>query len=236
MNLKEMEALVNEAVRDSDLRLDEIPAIDLYLDQITSLVSEKLKESAPRYQDRVLTKTMVNNYSKDGLISPIQGKKYSKEHIIQMLLVYSLKNTLSMGEIKRMLQSFYALDEVNGDMMEEVYLRYLEIKEFEREEAWNLLLMFIEGGDINVENEVDYFTLILGLATMSSYLKSIVQSLLETHYPDLDAEKLQRELEEKESIKRQKSELKAEVKAKKAEVREVKRKDKKAAKEGTNLE
>ena len=48
MNLKEMEALVNEAVKDSDLRLDEIPAIDLYLDQITSLVSEKLKESATR--------------------------------------------------------------------------------------------------------------------------------------------------------------------------------------------
>ena len=94
----------------------------------------------------------------------------------------------------------------------------------------------IEGGDINVENEVDYFTLILGLATMSSYLKSIVQSLLETHYPDLDAERLQRELEEKESIKRQRSELKAEVKAKKAEVREVKRKDKKSAKEGTDLE
>ena len=99
MNIKEMEALIGEAVRDADLRPEEIPAIDLYLDQITSLMAEKLKEGSPRFEDRILTKTMINNYSKDGLISPVKGKKYSRDQILQMLLVYSMKNTLSIGEI-----------------------------------------------------------------------------------------------------------------------------------------
>lgn len=231
MNLKDLEVLVNEAVKDSDLRPEEIPSIDLYLDQITSLVSEKLKESSPRFQDRVLTKTMVNNYSKDGLISPVQGKKYSKEQIIQMLLVYSLKNTLSIGEIKRMLQNIYTMPHAQDSMLEEVYLRFLEIKEFEREEAWNLLLAFINGSALNLESEADFFTLILGLSSMSSYLKNIVQALLESHYPDIDAEKLQKEQERRDELKRQRNELKAEVRAKKAEVREVKKEGKKKEKQ-----
>ena len=68
MERQELEMLVREAVRDADLRAAEIPAIDLYVDQITSLTTDKLKEGAERFHDRVLTKTMINNYSKDGLI------------------------------------------------------------------------------------------------------------------------------------------------------------------------
>lgn len=229
MNLQEMEALVGSAVRDADLRPEEIPAIDLYLDQITSLASEKLKESSPLFHDRILTKTMVNNYSKDGLISPVNGKKYSKEHIIQMLLVYSLKNTLSIGEIKRMLQNVYALPTEDERMLESVYLRFLEIKEFEREETWSFIQSFVERSQLDVEKEADFFTLLLGLAAMSSYLKNVVQVLLSSHYPDLDAEKEREEQERRDEVKRQRDELKAEVRAKKAEVKEVKKRRKKNA-------
>ena len=93
MDERQLTQLIREAVRDADLRPEDIPSIDLYLDQITCLMSEKLKEGSERFYDRVLTKTMINNYSKDGLISPVKGKKYSKEQFLQMLLVYELKNT-----------------------------------------------------------------------------------------------------------------------------------------------
>ena len=85
------EDIIREAVRDMDLRPSEIPSIDLYIDQIISLVSDKLEGASPRYRDRVLTKTMINNYSKDGLIKPVKGKKYTKEHILQMLFHQSLQ-------------------------------------------------------------------------------------------------------------------------------------------------
>ncbi len=208
MNIQDMEALVQEAVRDADLRPEEIPAIDLYLDQITSLVAEKRKEASDLFRERVLTKTMINNYSKDGLLSPIKGKKYSKEQILQMLLVYELKNTLSIGEIKRILQNVYRLPEYDAQMLEGIYVRSLDIKELEREQAVALIRRFAEQTELDVSDESDFFAFLLGLASMSSYLKNTVQVLLAARYPDLDAEKTREDQEKKEELKRQKAEAK----------------------------
>lgn len=217
MNINEMEALIREAVHDADLRPEEIPAIDLYLDQITSLVSEKRRDASQMFEDRVLTKTMINNYSKDGLLSPIKGKKYTKEQILQMLLVYELKNTLSIGEIKRALQNVYALPEYGAEMLEEIYRRYLDIKEMEREGTTSVVREFMANTKLNIEDDADFFTLLLGLAAMSSYLKNTVQILLESRYPDLNAEKTREEQEKKEEEKRKKAEQKAEAKRQKAQ-------------------
>ena len=217
MNENELKALLAEAVRDADLHPHEIPSIDLYLDQITSLADEKRKEGSPRFADRALTKTMINNYSKDGLLSPIKGKKYTKEQFLQMLLVYEMKNTLSIGEIKRVLQNVYAFENYDAALVERVYTRYLSIKESERGLTWQSVQSFLGETALEPENEEDFFVLLLGLAAMSSYLKNTVQLLLETHYPDLNAEKTREEQEKKEEAKRQKAEQKAEAKRQKAE-------------------
>ena len=218
MDRTELELLVKEAVRDTDLRAAEIPAIDLYVDQITSLTSDKLKEGAERFHDRVLTKTMINNYSKDGLISPIKGKKYSKEQILQMLLVYSMKNTLSIGEIKQILQGVYALPTYNTAMLESVWERFLDIKEKERNQAWEEVQGFIDAHSLDTHDDSDFLTLILSLAAMSSYFKSVAQALLEARYPSVDTES-------KEEQKRQKEEEKKEKKEKKEEKKAAKKKD-----------
>lgn len=216
MDIRQIEALVKEAVRDADLHAAQIPAIDLYVDQITSLTSDKLKEGAERFHDRVLTKTMINNYSKDGLISPIKGKKYSKDQILQMLLVYSLKNTLSIGEIKRILQNIYTLPSYDGKMLEDTYERFLSIKENERGEVWEMLQEFIKKNELDIADDADFFTMILGLASISAYIKNVVQVLLEARYPDLNAEKERVEQEKKDETKRRKEEKKEEKKAAKA--------------------
>lgn len=217
MKLHEMEHLIGEAVRDADLRPEEIPAIDLYLDQIISLVTDKRMEGSAHYRDRELTKTMINNYSKDGLIAPIKGKKYSKEHIIQMLLVYDLKNTLSIGEIKRILQNVYGSDAFRNGGLEDVYRRYLGIKELERQEAFPLMETYLERADLDPNDDADFLTLLLGMASVSAYLKSCVQVLLKARYPDLDEAKTREEQARREEAKRQKAEKKAESAKKKAD-------------------
>jgi len=205
-----MKALVAEAVRDADLRAEEIPSIDLYLDQITSLMADKLTEGSERFADRVLTKTMINNYSKDGLLSPIKGKKYNKEQILQMLLVYSMKNTLSIGEIKRVLQNVYAAPDYSEEMLQKVWQRFLSIKDLERAEAFDNVNDFLTRLELDPNNDADFFTLLLSLSAWSSYLKNIVQALLEARY--LDEEDLKKVL-----AKQQKEEKKAAKKAEKAE-------------------
>ena len=87
MNREELIAVAKDAVNEAELESREIPAIDLYVDQILNLVSGKLSEGSERFLDRQLTKTMINNYSKDGLITQIKGKKYNKEQIIQILTI-----------------------------------------------------------------------------------------------------------------------------------------------------
>ena len=223
MNMQELEALIDKAVRDADLRPEEIPSIDLYLDQITSLVTDKHKEGSELFLERELTKTMINNYSKDGLLSPIKGKKYSKEHILQMLLVYEMKNTLSIGEIKRVLQYLYRLPTYRPALLESVYLRMLAAKEYDRAQTGAFVSALLEEQSVDMENEEDFFSLIMTLAAMSSYLKNTVQLLLDAHYPDLDAEKTREEQEKKEEAKRQKAEQEAEKRAAKEEKEAKKR-------------
>ena len=218
MDTQDLRKLIAEAVRDVDLCPEEIPSIDLYMDQITSLVAEKAGEGSPRHRDRVLTKTMINNYSKDGLISPIKGKKYSKEQILQMLLVYSMKNTLSIGEIKQILQGVYALPTYNTAMLESVWERFLDIKEKERNQAWEEVQGFIDAHSLDTHDDSDFLTLILSLAAISSYFKSVAQALLEARYPSVDTEN-------KEEQKRQKEEEKKEKKEKKEEKKAAKKKD-----------
>ena len=209
VNENELKNLLAEAVRDADLHPREIPSIDLYLDQITSLADEKRREGSPRFADRALTKTMINNYSKDGLLSPIKGKKYTKEQILQMLLVYEMKNTLSIGEIKRVLQNLYALPGYDAASLERIYTHYLALKEDERVATVESVVAFADQKELDLENEEDFLAFLLSLSAMSSYLKNAVQILLESHYPDLDEEKTREEQEKKEAAKRQKAEKKA---------------------------
>lgn len=198
MDEQKLNELIREAVNDADLSPEEIPAIDLYLDQITSLASDKLREGSPRFYDRALTKTMVNNYSKDGLISPIKGKKYTKEHFLQMLLVYAMKNTLSIGEIKRFLQNLYRVEGFDGEMLTAIYRRYLGIKQYERKNACRFIKIFLRSAGLDIEKEEDFAVILLGLSSISSYLKSVVQVLLEDHYPDLGEEKTREEKKTKQ--------------------------------------
>ena len=83
---------------------DEIPDIDLYMDQVTSFMDSKLGHTRRRMEDKVLTKTMINNYTKNDLLPPPVGKKYSKNHILQLIYIYYMKSFLSIGDIQAILE------------------------------------------------------------------------------------------------------------------------------------
>lgn len=205
MKKTDIEKTVSYAVGDADLKSENIPSIDLYMDQIINLVAEKNSEGSEMFADRVLTKTMINNYSKDGLIKPIKGKKYSKEHIVQMLLVYSLKNTLSISSIRRVLQGVYN-EGFDGKRLQEGYDRYIDLKADNRARSLKTVREFIEDNGFDIEKEDDFFAFLLGLVSLSADLKNISIALLEERYPDLEALR-QAELEaEKARVKAEKEE------------------------------
>ena len=226
MTAKELEALIAVAVKDADLADTDIPAIDLYLDQILSLVADKNKAASPRYRERALTKTMINNYSKDGLISPITGKKYTHEHIIEMLLVYALKNTLSIGEIKRVLTGARNDCGFTGEELTEGYRRFLAVKESNRARTGEIVLSLLNEDALDVQNDRDFFVALLDILSLSAYLKTVAQEMLEARYADPDeAERERREAEKQKKRERDEAE-KAEKRERSEREREEKRKEK----------
>lgn len=87
----------------SYVKSSNIPAIELYMDQVTTFMDEHLKKAKRNPEDKALTKTMINNYAKNNLLPPPLKKKYSKEHIILLLFIYYYKNMLSLGDIEQLL-------------------------------------------------------------------------------------------------------------------------------------
>lgn len=209
MTEKELLDRIEAAVGDVDLTDNDIPAIDLYLDQILSLIAEKNATSSRRYRERALTKTMINNYSKGGLISPIEGKKYSRAHIAEMLLVYALKNTLSIEEIKRVLTGVRDGCGFTGEDMTDSYRKFLSLKENNRHRAGEIALAILGEDGLSTANDYDLFLSLLDILSLSAYLKAIGQELLEARYDDLDALKRERKEREKSEKREQKEREKA---------------------------
>ncbi len=85
------------------IRTESIPNIPLYMDQVTTFMDTHLS-SGKRYEDdKVLTKTMINNYAKNNLLPPPDKKKYNKEHIVTLSFIYYLKNILSIKDIQTLM-------------------------------------------------------------------------------------------------------------------------------------
>lgn len=86
----------------SHVRSDEIPDIDLYMDQVTTFMDSHLKDMRRHPDDKVLTKTMINNYAKNNLLPPPVKKKYSKDHMLMLVFIYYFKNLLSFSDIEEL--------------------------------------------------------------------------------------------------------------------------------------
>ena len=75
------------------IKADELPNIGLYMDQVTTFMESKLKNTSRNPEaDKILSQTMINNYAKNDLLPPPVKKKYSKEHVLMLIFIYYYKN------------------------------------------------------------------------------------------------------------------------------------------------
>lgn len=98
-----LESILESLNRIDYIRPEDVPSIDLYMDQVTTFMDRQL-ESSKRYEDdKILTKTMINNYAKNNLLPPPEKKKYSREHLLLLIFIYYFKNILSISDIQSLL-------------------------------------------------------------------------------------------------------------------------------------
>jgi Domain of unknown function (DUF1836) len=123
----DINVILDKLQLDTRLDIKDIPDIDLYMDQVIQLFEKKFSPTKRNEEEKVLTKTMINNYAKGKLFFPIKNKKYSRDHIMLISMIYQMKGALSIHDVKQTLET------LNNQIMEEdfdlltLYMSYLTL-------------------------------------------------------------------------------------------------------------
>ena len=190
-NQEFVNTLLKRLVKLNYIKPGDVPNIDLYMDQVTTFMDEHLSDVKRYEDDKILTKTMINNYTKNDLLPPPVKKKYSKEHIYVLTFIYYLKNILSISDIQKLLNpltdKFF-----NKEELPDLEYIYSEIYNMEKAQIASLSKDVVERTQVakeaflDVENEEDkdflqLFSLV-GLLSFDVYMKkNIIESLIDDY-------------------------------------------------------
>ena len=168
---------------------EDIPNIDLYMDQVTTFMDEHLKVSKRYPEDKILTKTMINNYAKNHLLPAPEKKKYSKEHLLLLIFIYYFKNIISIGDIETMLnpitEKYFKKDGEIG--LKEIYSQVFSMEKGQIEKLKESLLEEYQHSqktfeDVNEEDRelLNIFSFICTLSFDIYVKKQIVERLIDS--------------------------------------------------------
>ena len=171
------------------IKLEDIPDLDLYMDQVIQLFENNLSGTKRNDDDKVLTKTMINNYAKAKLLMSIKNKKYTKEHLILMSLIYELKGGLSINDIKYLLTNIVSKYENNDEYdLRKLYELFLEINKYDCEEFKKSVEKKVDvlkekfkdnSGD---EDYDEKFLLISSMISMSNMYRRMGEALIDEYF------------------------------------------------------
>lgn len=186
---------------------DDIPNIDLYMDQVTTFMDSRLS-STSRYpgEDKILTKTMINNYAKNDLLPPPVKKKYSKEHILMLIFIYYYKGVLSINDIQTLLKpvSDRFFQQSEGYRLEDVYREAFSLGKQQLEQLKRDVVDKFRMSEASYEDapeeDRDFlrkFAFICSLSYDVYVKKLIIEKMIDDLAARQSAQKEQREQEEK---------------------------------------
>ena len=169
---------------------NDIPNIDLYMDQVTTFMESHLGNLKRSPDDKVLTKTMINNYAKNHLLPSPDQRKYSTNHMILLTFIYYFKNVLPINDIKTLMSGITEKNFALGSKpeLEEIYrevIRYQpEIMEQVRanlDVAENLAEdSFAKLNNNEEKEELKLFTLLCLLSFDVYIKKTLIESVIDS--------------------------------------------------------
>lgn len=137
LDKSQLAKVIDDLYQAEEIKLADIPDLELYMDQLLTFLNGKLEPLKRDTDDKLLTKTMINNYTKYQLLIPPKNKKYNKEHILLLILVYQLKNIFSISDIKRLFSPVLKdLETPDDDVipLRDIYSSFLDLKKEQFEE------------------------------------------------------------------------------------------------------
>lgn len=172
--------------REQNILLKDIPEIDLYMDQVIQLFENKFGDTKRNADEKILTKTMINNYAKGKLLFPIKNKKYSKEHIILISLIYQLKGALTIKDIQATLEGLNKKVTAENFPLDSLYESYLQLSEENMERFKDDIQARMKemndeqtGTDEGEQNYLQNVLLIASLVNMSNLYRRAAEKLVD---------------------------------------------------------
>lgn len=194
-----------------EIKQKDFPNIDLYMDQVTAFMDEKLHSTVRKgeAEKRILTKTMINNYAKNDLLPPPVKKKYTKEHMMTLIFIYYFKSFLTINDIQELLnplteQYFGSNDDLClGTIYDEIFdageTRLVHLKE-------DLLDKYEASGKLfeNIEGEDGEYLRLFSFICYLSYDIYVKKMLIERLVDEVAEKRIEEEKEQKNSDLRDK--------------------------------
>ena len=184
--MKKTTDLIKNLALDNNISLEDIPKVDLYIDQVIELFENSFSGSKRNKKEKILTKTMINNYAKGKLFFSVHNKKYSKEHIMLINLIYQLKGALSINDIKETLSHLNESVSNRKFDLENFYISYLSlynknINVFKEDVILKMTEVREEVGKMDDENvvELERTLMIASLVNMSNLYRRAAEKLID---------------------------------------------------------
>ncbi len=186
---KDLVDILRKISNTNNIRPEDVPDIDLYMDQITHFMEDQLKNARRFEDDKIMTKTMVNNYTKKKLLPHPEKKRYTKEHLLLLIYIYYFKDYLSLTDIRSLLEpiedSFFEKDDTIS--IDDIYRETYHICEDQIQEVcrdimkdWRTASKSFEDSPEEDRETLQIFSFIC-LLTFDIYIKKqVVEKMLDT--------------------------------------------------------
>ncbi len=180
--MEQIEQFLESLGLEEQITLEDIPDIDLYMDQVIQLFENKFSKTKRHEDDKILTKTMINNYAKARLFFPVKNKKYTKHHLILISLIFQMKGALSIRDIKSVLEKLNEKVVTENFPLEDLYSAYLRLvrqnSKQVRKSISDIAERVKEESEIIADPDADYLEKMLSVATFC-YLSNMFRRAAE---------------------------------------------------------
>lgn len=198
MKKEELYPLIDEIIPAEPISLSDIPEIDLYVDQVTEFFEQKLSPQKRHSKDKLLTKTMINNYAKAGILMPPKRKRYSRQHIALLLLLYNSKQILSINDISLLFSILQKPDDKHNEtedsgssLIDFVYELVQEINSDHADQLKDICeekIDLIQRKTAHVDDEkresIEWFLMAMFLVSQAAIQKRLAETIIDRYFQE----------------------------------------------------
>ena len=190
---------------------EEFPSIEQPMHKVTTYMDKYLSQNKRYEEDKTLTKTMINNYTKNNLLPSPEKKRYTKEHLILLIYIYYLKNVISISDIQIMFKPLidhYFENPEASHSLEEIYTSLYKLEQHQHFRVENSIVKTFELSEHDFPGADDRYIKNLNFLSLLGYDIFMKKKIMERIIDEMAAEqaKQQEQQNEREKKKKKKDE------------------------------